>query len=112
MIDPMSVALALGLLGAGWLLGRHTRLKSAPKQPKPICLCGHHYGTHDPETGACNEQWQESPWSSTRGTYQVSVECTCLRYVGPVPVEQYWVPPAADMSIVTAPRPIDRAGDR
>jgi hypothetical protein len=105
MIDPVSALVVLGSLGAGWLLGRHARLKSAPpKPPQPICLCGHAYGIHDPETGACNEAHIKR---ENRGgfIYTDEIACPCLRYTGPQPVEQYWVPPAADMRIVTAPRP-------
>lgn len=105
MIDPLSVAVTLGVLGVGWLLGRHARIKSAPKQPKPVCMCGHHYGTHDPKTGACGDGEDEQRWSSNKGTHFVTVSCSCVRYTGPQPIEQYWVPPSADMSIVTAPLP-------
>lgn len=103
MIDPLSVAITLGVFGAGWLVGRRARLRARPKQKPPVCLCEHHYGTHDPETGECNaSELQEvnlvDKWA----------DCPCVRYTGPVPVEQYWVPPAADMSIVTAPRALDR----
>lgn len=103
MIDPFSVAITLGVFGVGWLVGRHARLQAGPKQPQPICLCEHHYGAHDPATGACNAAELE------RVNYTDKwADCACLRYTGPQPVEQYWVPPAADMSIVTAPREIDR----
>lgn len=111
MIDPLSVLVAAVVFVAGWLAGRHARLKSAPKQPKPICMCGHHYGTHDPENGICQtqyvERFQERP---TSGHKDIWVSCDCVRYTGPQPVEQYWVPPAADMNIVTAPRAIEREG--
>lgn len=110
MIDPVSVAIALALLGAGWLAGRHARLKATPKPPVPVqpyCLCDHHYGAHDPDTGACNESEVHSFFSDKRGKYQEALDCACLRYTGPQPVEQYWVPPAADMSIITAPRAVE-----
>jgi hypothetical protein len=53
-MDPVTVGLAVALLVAGWVTGRYARLKSTPKPLQPICLCGHHYGTHDPKTGGCN----------------------------------------------------------
>lgn len=106
MIDPISVAVAAVVFVGGWLTGRHARLKRTPRQPKPWCLCGHQYGAHDPSTGECVEQEKE------RANYtDIWVTCSCVRYTGPQPVEQYWVPPSADMDIVTAPRPLDR-GDR
>lgn len=106
MIDPVSALVVLGSLGAGWLLGRHARLKSAPPEPpQPICLCEHAYGFHDPQTGACQEGTVVNFFSDKRGRYQETLRCDCRRYTGPQPVEQYWVPPAADMRIVTAPRP-------
>lgn len=110
MIDPVSAALTAALFGSGWLAGRFARLRRTPKivQVKPICLCGHHYGTHDPETGACGTQYTVSVTPKFGGyAYDTWVECACVRYTGPQPVEQYWVPPAADLSIVTAPRPLE-----
>jgi hypothetical protein len=102
-MDPISVVVTAAVFTAGWLLGRHARLKARPKQPKPWCLCEHHYGAHDPETGQCQEKSMERV-----NHVDTWVACPCVRYVGPQPVEQYWVPPAADMNIVTAPRPIER----
>lgn len=103
MIDPVSVIFTLATLATGWILGRHARLRAHPKPLQPICLCGDHYGAHDPETGECQEQDTEF----LNGA-QEWVRCSCVRYTGPQPVEQYWVPPSADMSIVTAPRVGDR----
>lgn len=108
MIDPVSMLAGVGLLGAGWLVGRHGRLKSRPEQPKPWCMCGHHYGAHDPETDECLARIEESTYIAGTGYRDLWVTCPCVLYTGPQPVEQYWVPPAADMSIVTAPREIDR----
>ena len=105
-MDPVTIALAAVLFIAGWLTGRHARLKSAPKQPQPICMCGHHYGTHDPKHGDCNSQDKVERYSSTKGTWEEWVTCSCVRYTGPQPIEQYWVPPSADMNIVTAPRQV------
>lgn len=103
MIDPAGALIAAALFAAGWLTGRLLRLRATPKQPHPWCLCEHHYGTHDPETGACRGGEYD------RLNYADEwVGCRCVRYTGPQPVEQYWVPPAADMSIVTAPREVDR----
>lgn len=111
MLDPISVASTLGLFAAGWLFGRHARLKRTPERPqlRPMCMCAHHYGAHDPQTGACQAQDKERFQRSPGGNYRdVWVDCPCVRYTGPQPVEQYWVPPAADMSIVVAPRPVDQ----
>lgn len=108
ILDPLSVASTLGLFAGGWLFGRHARLKSNPKPPKPICMCRHHYGTHSPEHGEC----YASDKVDVNGKDQW-VSCRCVRYTGPQPVESYWVPPAADMSIVLAPRvvePISKGG--
>ena len=113
MIDPVSILIAAALIAAGWLLGRHARVKSAPKAIQPICLCGHHYGTHDPKTGGCGVEVKER-FQPTGGGYYKDVwrACACVRYTGPQPVEQYWVAPAADMSIVTAPRTVERGGQQ
>jgi hypothetical protein len=102
-MDPLSVLIAAAVFAAGWLVGRHARLKAKPKAPKPICMCGHHYGEHDPDTSVCNNQEIERINYSDKW-----VACACLRYTGPQPVEAYWAPPMADMNIVTAPRPIER----
>lgn len=104
-MDPITLTVGAGLVGAGWLLGRVARLKASPKQPKPVCMCGHHYGTHDPESGACDVAGIEQRWTSSKGYHDVRTACPCVRYTGPQPVEQFWVPPAADMQIITAPRP-------
>lgn len=80
--------------------------KRQQDESKPICMCGDHYGTHDPQTGACNAKKIEDFYSSEDGKYQKTLGCDCLRYVGPVPIETYWVPPAADMNLITAPRPL------
>ena len=113
ILDLASVAVTLGALGTGWLLGRHARLRRTPNQPgqpQPICLCGHHYGTHDSATGGCGAQSKERFQGRPGGDYcDVWIPCACVRYTGPQPVEQYWVPPAADMTIVTAPRPVEAA---
>src|SRR5688572_11806625 len=106
MIDPISAAITLAVFGAGWLV--HLKRATKREQPKPICLCEHHYGTHDPETGECLARVEESSYIAGTGYRDLWVTCACVRYTGPQPVEQYWVPPAADMSIVTAPREVDR----
>lgn len=106
MIDPVSVITAGVIFLVGWLTGRHAKLKTHPKPPEPYCLCGHHYGAHDPGDGTCRTRDTEDHYSTDRGDYQVTVPCPCRRYTGPQPVEQYWVPPASDMSIVTAPLPV------
>ena len=94
MIDLLSVAITLGVLGIGWLVGRHGRLKSAPKQPKPICMCEHHYGDHDPDDGGCGAQVEVTTYVQGVGYRDLWRPCSCGRYTGPQPVEQYWVPPA------------------
>jgi hypothetical protein len=105
VIDPVGALLVAGFFAAGWVVGRFARLGAKPKQPKPICLCEHQYGAHDPRTGKCRTQekirFQVKP---ALPSADVWVTCPCVRYTGPQPVEQYWVPPAADSSIVTAPR--------
>jgi hypothetical protein len=107
MIDPISVGLTAAIFAAGWVAGRRSRRKAGPKSPPlPWCMCQHHYGAHDPQTGRCTSQHTERLQERPGGSYgDVWVDCSCRRYVGPQPVEQYWVPPAADMSIVTAPLP-------
>lgn len=104
MIDPISAAIVAAVFAGGWLTGRHARLTRTPKPIQPICLCKDPYGTHDPKTGECGA-WH----LVTKNHYghEELVQCACLRYTGPQPVEQYWVPPSADMDIVTAPRPVD-----
>lgn len=106
-MDPISMVIAAGLLATGWLLGRYARLRRSPKPLQPVCLCGHHYGSHDPERGECMTEFVR-----TFNYQQVWRPCSCVRYTGPQPVEQYWVPPSADMSIVTVPRPTERRSPR
>jgi hypothetical protein len=102
MIDPLSATIVVTTFAAGWVVGRISRRKVPPGPVLPICLCGHHYGAHDPKTGACGTRVRTKVT-----TYHDLIPCACARYTGPQPVEQYWVPPAADMNIVTAPRAIE-----
>jgi hypothetical protein len=102
------MAVGLALFALGWLTGRIARRRAVRPagQPDPVCLCGHHYGTHDPGTGACVAVEVVTMHSSRKGTYQADHPCPCLRYTGPQPIEQFWVPPVADAALVTAPRPL------
>jgi len=85
----------------GWLAARKKYIRERP--PRPICFCKDPYGHHDPVTGVCNAQRLAS--TSRRGKH--FIPCGCVRYTGPQPVEQYWVPPAVDMKIITTPRQLD-----
>ena len=76
----------------GYLLGRmYTRgVKPKPAAPpKPICMCGHHYGSH---TDGRNCEFV------LRDAYGVRLGgCSCTLYVGPDPVlSGLWHPPAKD----------------
>lgn len=67
----------LVVLGIGVAIGKRVRRTAAP--PRPICGCGHHRALHDPDTGKCH---------NTRGYI-----CRCQQYVGPEPVESFYVTP-------------------
>ena len=106
-MDPVSLVVGAGLLIAGFLSGRFSRRRGAggtngPKQLSAICGCKHGLEQHDPETKAChgrtlqrNVYSKEGKWLGTQW-----IDCTCRRYVGPVPAEEIlgtpYIPPAID----------------
>jgi hypothetical protein len=96
VIDPISIGLAVILFAAGWITGRAARLRSTRNPPsvRPICECCHHYGTHTDE--GCNAAVIQRVWDRNAGYINKHVSCACLRYVGPVPLDQFWTPPIPD----------------
>lgn len=79
--------IALICLGLGYWMGvLHTLNKPRPittTEPKPICGCKHHFSMHTKQ-GKCMDK-------VIRGSYWEP--CPCVKYIGPVPVTEIWVPP-------------------
>lgn len=72
-------------IGAGYVVHARINKSAVPALPKPICMCEHHYGEHEPKTGVCNVTTVRiSPVDIGR-----SFRCACLRYTGPEPLSQY-----------------------
>jgi hypothetical protein len=95
VIDPVSVGLAVILFGAGWVVGRVGRMRSRREVIRPICECGHHYGAHDDD--GCNAEVQRH--ENDDAGYSLGQQwrpCACLKYTGPVPLDQFWAPPIAN----------------
>lgn len=88
-VDPVSLAVGGGLVLVGWLAGRISR-KTAADPNKPICACDHPVSMHREEGGCAAEI--KRPHSHKGFEW---VKCPCLRYVGPLPLDQYWAPPIA-----------------
>lgn len=66
---------------AGAVVGRLTRRKPYV-EPKAVCEgCNHHTSYHEEEGGRCHH--------IAHYEYSSDVECTCLRYIGPVPMPTY-----------------------
>jgi hypothetical protein len=72
------------ILAAGILAGRFLparRRPAIPKQPDPVCGCGHHYAMHDPEKHMeCAVEFGNK------------MKCACVRYAGPEPLPVYYSP--------------------
>lgn len=67
-------------LVVGLVLGRLTRPPRRSTEPEYYCGCDHALAYHDPTTTACGNvdiRYVNS--------VQTEVECTCRRYVGPLP---------------------------
>lgn len=94
MIDPVSVIVVAVTFVAGWLVGRHGRLHKAAAPVRPICECGHHFGDHE-GPGHCNAEVVQATWIPSSGYRDLWVPCACLKYTGPVPLDQFWTPPLA-----------------
>lgn len=58
------------------------------RRRRPRCMCGHHYGVHDPNDGSCAAQH-----TARINNTDTWVGCACLRYVGPNPTAHYYVQP-------------------
>lgn len=89
-MDPITLLVGAGILLAGALVGYPLgrRDRNARKEPEPVCGCGHHLATHDPETLKCSAavsvsqyraggDWIGEDWKS----------CACRKYVGPMPTD-------------------------
>lgn len=70
------------------------------KEPEPRCGCGHHLAMHDPDSKHCHAQWQFRPQP---GAPLKLRDCTCRQYVGPMPVDTFFVNPTIfSQSIIRA----------
>lgn len=83
------------LLAAGWMTGRFVPARRRPpKQPKPVCGCGHEIAYHDPKTSECHGRVEEAtkydPFGSA--TAWKRVQCTCRQYDGPTPLPTIYAP--------------------
>lgn len=87
MLEGALIALA-GVLVGRFLPGRRRGPKPVPP-PKPVCGCGHSVSFHAGGEKAC--AWVgEKYYRSGVGT--VTPRCTCLKYVGPTPMPEFYAP--------------------
>lgn len=101
-MDPLTLLvgaaiLAMGLL-AGHLSGRRTERRRQDRPREPICGCTHHRSMHaNGGKGECMAAVGRPEAWAKDGKYlgRQPVGCARQQYVGPVPVNEIWVPPAA-----------------
>lgn len=112
MIDWFSMAVGAFILSSGWGAGRLAGLAAGkrkyqnkpPKPPELECSCRHGYGTHDLQTGSClGSIKRANKWGKMYGysgsDHEIGweyVQCPCLHYDGPQPIDQIvgnWAPP-------------------
>jgi hypothetical protein len=85
MLEGALIALGAFLLGRV-LPGRRRTPKPAPP-PRPICDCRHSISFHTDGTGGC--AWVGEKFYKS-GCGAITPKCTCLRYVGPTPLPEYF----------------------
>ncbi len=94
-MEPISLAVGAVLLGAGFVAGRWQRRPFAPPpQRTPLCGCGHTLSQHDRRTSTCYAELRRDAFDK-RGRFagHTWVPCTCRQYVGPLPIDEVFVPP-------------------
>lgn len=85
MIIGAGIAITCLFFGytVGYKLGGRVRELSSNGTKPPICGCKHHFSMHAKQ-GKCMDK-------TIRGAYWDS--CPCMKYIGPVPVTEIWIPP-------------------
>jgi hypothetical protein len=94
VFDPITLLAGGALVGGGYLsgrIGRKRRHPTPPPPPEPICGCTHGYHDHDPQTKACHGLAKAYRWNGSRDreVFDKYVPCTCRRYTGPTPYDEY-----------------------
>ncbi|MBF6135934.1 hypothetical protein IU501_23360 [Nocardia otitidiscaviarum] len=95
-MDPISLVVGAGLLGAGWIMGRfghRAARKPASHAPaeRAVCGCGHDLALHDREAGQCHAEYMRKVGYG--GGMREWARCACRRYTGPTPLEELFSPP-------------------
>ncbi|MDA8368468.1 MAG: hypothetical protein M0026_01180 [Nocardiopsaceae bacterium] len=103
-MDPGSLVLGAAIAFGGIMIGRllprrssqptqhpHQAVPAAPRDPQPICGCGHHLVFHDHDSKMCQAQVViPGRWTGqSGGTYR---KCMCQGYRGPIPLDEYYAP--------------------
>lgn len=68
---------------------REVRPARSPAQPKATCLCEHGINFHKNGTGRCV---QIERWEPVAFGFERPARCSCLQYVGPQPLPEYYHP--------------------
>lgn len=89
-MDPLTLFVGGGLFAVGVLIGRAMRVKP-PKDPGPVCTCGHGYGQHE-QAKKCHGEEMRSRYSAGSWTGYEYAPCPCLSYDGPEPLPKVWTP--------------------
>jgi hypothetical protein len=95
-MDPISMIIAVVILMTGFVLGRLRRTSTAAKAVEAVCGCKHGLHMHA-DDGKCHEinlipySWDSRYGQANRWN---EVACTCQKYVGPRPIEDYFATPS------------------
>lgn len=90
----VAAASTFATTAAGFLLGRRSvaREHKPEAAPKLLCSCQHGFGIHEARRG-CNAQISRRRNMAYTDTEWV--KCPCLKYDGPIPIEEFLPPSIA-----------------
>ncbi|MCV2489910.1 hypothetical protein OF117_11100 [Geodermatophilus sp. YIM 151500] len=92
-MEPISLLVGAALLVTGFAAGRFGRRRSTPRPVTPVCGCGHVLSQHDRERSTCYAELRRETYDKKgRFAGHTWVPCTCRQYVGPMPVDEVFVP--------------------
>lgn len=83
---------ALAVL-TGYYFGRRNRKTAEPETVKATCGCKHGIWRHESATGECHGEDPRDAYNK-HGDWvgKTYVRCTCKKYTGPIPMEQFISP--------------------
>lgn len=89
--------------------------RRALEGPEPVCGCGHHHAYHDPTEGPCQQlvktavEWGRDFYDEKEVvTRWESRTCPCVRYSGPEPMTQMYLPQIASTAEIIPTEPEEK----